>query len=93
MLVTLWGIDIEVRPLQLLNAYLPMLVTLSGIVIVVKLAQSSNASCPMAVTVDGITVLLQPAISVFDDVSMIALQLSRESYVVFPSSTIIEIRA
>jgi hypothetical protein len=47
----------------------------------------------MAVTVDGITVLLQPAISVFEDVSMIALQLSRESYVVFPSSTIIEVRA
>jgi len=35
---------------------------------------------------------LQPAISELDDVSIIALQFSRESYFVFPSSTMMEVR-
>ena len=39
MLVTLSGIVMLVRPLQLLNADAPMLVTLSGIVMLVKLLQ------------------------------------------------------
>jgi len=39
----------------------------------------------------GITVFLHPAISVFETVSIIALQL-RESYTVLSDSTIIEVR-
>ena len=34
----------------------------------------------------------QPAISVLDVVSIMALQLSRESYFVFPDSTLIEVK-
>ena len=44
----------------------------------------------MLVTPLGIIVVLHPAIKVFDAVSMIALQLLRESYVPFPFSTDIE---
>ena len=39
MLVTLFGIVMLVKLLQLLNAAYPMLVTLSGIVMLVKLLQ------------------------------------------------------
>lgn len=38
-----------VKPLQSLNAQLPMLVTLSGSVMLVKPLQSLNASLPMLV--------------------------------------------
>ena len=44
----------------------------------------------MLVILSGITVFLQPVINVFVDVSIIALQLSRESYTIFPDSTIID---
>ena len=40
----------------------------------------------------GILVFMQPAISVLLAVSMIALQLSRESYAVLPSSTFMHVR-
>ena len=43
MLVTLSGIVRLVKPLQPLNAELPILVTLSGIVIPVKPRQPENA--------------------------------------------------
>ena len=43
MLVTLSGIAMLVRLLQLENADLPMLVTLSGIVMLVRLLQLENA--------------------------------------------------
>ena len=46
----------------------------------------------MDVTLLGIIVFLHPAIKVFDDVSMIALQLLRESYFSLPLSTLIEVR-
>ena len=46
----------------------------------------------MLVTLLGIIVDLQPAIRVLDEVSIIALQLSRESYVVFSPSTMIEVK-
>ena len=46
----------------------------------------------MLVTVLGIMVFLQPAISVFDDVSIIALQLFRESYLLFPVATEIVVK-
>ena len=41
--------------------------------------QPSNAKLPIDVTLLGMIELLHPAIKVFDEVSMIALQLSRES--------------
>ena len=43
MLVTLSGMVIEVKPVQLEKAPLPMLVTLSGMVIEVKLLQPAKA--------------------------------------------------
>ena len=50
MLVTLLGIVMLVRPVQPVNAELPMLVTLLGIVILVRQEQPVNASLPMLVT-------------------------------------------
>ena len=81
----------EVRPLQYRKAELPMLVTELGIVTEVK-RQYAKACAPILVTELGIIVFIHPAISVFDDVSIIPLQLLRESYFAFPSSTFIEVR-
>ena len=91
MLVTLLGIVNDVRPVQPSNAELPMLVTLLGISMDVRLLQSSNAPSPMLVTLLGIVVFLQPVIKEFDTFSIIALQLFRESYLGFLSSTFIEL--
>jgi hypothetical protein len=55
-------------------------------------AQLRKALPPIIVTVLGITVFLQPHKRVFDDVPIIALQLSRESYTVLPSSTVMEVK-
>ena len=92
MLITLFGISILVRLLQYENAYEPILVTLFGISILVRLLQPWNADEPMLVTEFGIIVFLHPDINVFVDVFIIALQLSRESYTVFPDSTIIDVK-
>ena len=92
MLVTLSGMVIEVRALQPRKASIPMLVTLFGMVTEVRPLQPSKALSPMLVTSLGMTVFLQPAINVFVEVSIIALQLSRESYFVFSESTAIEVR-
>jgi hypothetical protein len=46
----------------------------------------------MLLTLLGIVVFLHPTINVLDDVSIIALQLLRESYLAFPSSTTIVVR-
>ena len=91
MLVTLDGILIEVRPEQPQNAMCPMFVTPSGMVIEDRMEQPSKALFPMLITPEGMTVLLQPFISVLVLVSIIALQLLRESYVVFPLATVIEV--
>ena len=87
MLVTLLGISIEVKPVQPWKAQPPMYVTLLGISIEVNPVHWSKALPPMLVTLLGITVFLHPAISLLVDVSMIALQFSRESYVALLSST------
>ena len=79
MLVTLEGITTEVKPLQPENALLLMLVTLEGIWMEVKPLQPWNAPPPMLVTLLGIMVFLHPAINAFEAVSIIALQLFRES--------------
>jgi len=92
MLVTLLGMVMEVRPEQPKNALIPMLVTLLGMVMEVRPEQPANAKPPMLVTLLGTTVFLQPAINLFDALSMIALQLSLESYFVFPCATVMEVR-
>ena len=66
----------DVSP-QLSKARSPMDVTLLGMEMDVN--PHLKAPCPMEVTLMGIMVFFQPAIRVFDDVSIIALQLSRES--------------
>ena len=60
-----------------------------GMTIEVKLEQFENALFPMEVTVLGITVFLQPITNSLMPVFMMALQLFRESYTVFPASTMI----
>ena len=87
MLVTLEGMVIEVRPVQNEKACSPMLVTLEGMVIEVRPLQNEKAYEPMVVTVVGITVFLHPTTRVFDAVSTMALQLFRESYLLFPEAT------
>ena len=54
--------------------------------------QSRKASSHILVTLEGMIVFLQPAISVLVLVSMIALQLSRESYLGLCSCTIIVVK-
>ena len=56
-----------------------MLVTLLGNVSSVKPVQPSKAEFPMLVTLFGMTLFLHPAIKVLVSVSIIELQLSRES--------------
>ena len=92
MLVTEFGMVTLVRPEQPENARSPMLVTEFGMVTLVRLEQPENASLPMLVTEFGITVFLHPTINVLVFVSIIALQLSRESFFVFPYSTSIVFR-
>ena len=58
----------------------------------VKLEQLEKAPDPMDVTETGIIVFLHPLINVFDAVSIMALQPLRESYFVFPLSTVMEAR-
>ena len=69
-----------------------MLVTELGMVTLVRPEQSSNALLPMLVTELGMMVLLHPAINVFDAVSMMALQLSRESYELLLDATVRQVR-
>ena len=58
----------------------------------VKPVQPENADSPMLVTLSGITVFLQPDISLFVAVSIIALQLFLLSYTVLFSSTTILVK-
>ncbi len=69
-----------------------MEVTELGITILVMPLQKLNAAKPMAVTVLGMIVFMQPRTRVLDAVSIMALQLLRESYTVLPLSTVILVR-
>ena len=69
-----------------------MLVTLLGMVTDVRPLQPENALRPMLVTLFGIIVFLHPTMSVFVDVSIMALQLLRESYTLLPLATFISAR-
>lgn len=93
MLVTEFEIVIDVRDEQPSNAPFPMLVTELGMVMEVREEQPSNALLPMRVTELGMMVDWHPAIRVLVDVSIMALQFSRESYIVLPLSTTMEVRA
>ena len=75
MFVTLSGIVIFSNPLQLEKAHSPISITPLGMVISVKLVQPENAPLPILVIPSGMVVFLQPSISVFVAVSMMALQL------------------
>ena len=55
-------------------------VTLLGILIVVNPLHPLKTPLRMVVTLLGMIVFLHPEIKVFDEVSMMALQLLRESY-------------
>jgi hypothetical protein len=90
--VTLLGMLIEVKPVHLEKAYCPMDVTLLGMFIELRPLQPEKACIPIEVTFWGIVVFLQPATKVLVDVSIIALQLLRESYFLFPLSTLMEVR-
>ena len=90
--VTLLGITTDVRPEHLQKALSPIDITLVGIVNEVRPEHLKKALPPMDVTLLGITVFMQPVISVLVAVFIKALQLSRESYTVFPLSTDMDVR-
>ena len=69
-----------------------MIVTLLGMVIEVKLLHPANALSPMLVTLLGMFVFEQPLSKVLVSVSIIALQLFRLSYTLFPFSTVIKVK-
>ena len=58
----------------------------------VMVVQPSKQLNPKLVTEDGITVVLHPCLIVLVDVSIIALQLSRESNTLLFLSTVIDSR-
>ena len=79
MLFTLLGNVSSVNSLHQPKAESPMLFTLLGNVSSVKPVQPSKAESPMLVTLLGMMLFLHPAIKVLVSVSIIELQLSRES--------------
>ena len=79
MHATLSGNVSSVKPLQYAKAPSPMLFTLLGNVSSVKPLQPLKALYPMLVTLLGMMLFLHPAIKVLVAVSIIELQLSRES--------------
>ena len=90
--VTELGMVMLVSPLQPQNASSPIDVTELGISMLVRPLKLSKAELPIAVTVLGIIVFSQPTIKVLDAVSIIALQLLRESYFGLPLSTTMLVR-
>ena len=90
--VTLSGMVTDVKPLQPEKAPLLIDVTLFGMVTEVSPLQYSKADSPMDVTLLGIIVFEHPFIKVLVAVSIMALQLSRESYFGLPLSTLIDVK-
>ena len=91
MEVTELGMETKVRPVQSQKTQSPIEVTELGMVTEVSPEQRKKAYSLMAVTELGMIVLLQPTINLFVDVCIIALQLSRESYVPLFLSTVTEV--
>ena len=79
MLTKLFDNVSSVKLLQPRKASTPMLVTLFGNVSLVKPLQPWKADSPMLVTLFGMILFLHPTINVLVSVSIIELQLSRES--------------
>ena len=92
IVVTELGIIMLVRFLQLLKQSLSISFIESGRVMSFNSSQKAKALLAIFVTELGMTVIEQPKISVLLIVSIIALQLLRESYTGFPSDTIILLR-
>ena len=94
--MTLSPIVKDVRLEQPLNTELlssPILIHFSALNITeVSPEQPSKADSLIEVTELGMIVLLQPTINLFVDVSIIALQLLRESYALLSLLTITEVR-
>ena len=80
------GSSIFVRPVQPEKALQPMEVTEFGMLMLVKPLHPENAASPILVTEFGIVVFLHPSVRVLVEVSIIALQLSRESNVLLSLS-------
>ena len=91
MLVTEFGISIEVKPIQPEKASFPILVTELGISIDVSSEQPLKAEPPILSTDLGMTVFLHPDINSLLSVLMIALQLVLESNTGLPDSTTMEV--
>ena len=90
MEVTELGMETLVKPLQPWKAQSPIELTELGMETLVKPLQPEKVQSPMEVTELGMVVFLQPASKVFVVVSIIALQLSLESYLELPLSTTID---
>ena len=75
--------------MQPLKAEAPIDVTLLGMVMEVRPVQPLKAPTPIDVTLLGIVDFLQPTINEFVSLTMIALQLSRESYLELSLDTVI----
>ena len=74
------------------KALKPILETYCGIVNAVIPSHLSKAWSPILVTLSGIMAFLHPAINLFVEVSIIALQLLRLSYFRLFASTVIDMR-
>ena len=91
-LVTEDGMSMDVREEQYWKHLSPKLVTEDGMSMDVREEQPSKQEYPKLFTEDGITVVLHPRIILLVDVSIIALQFSRESYTLLFLSTVIDSR-
>ena len=90
ILVIELGRSKSTRPLQPEKAYIPIQVTEEGILISCISEHSKNAQSSIEETSLGIIDVLQPMISLFELVSIMALQLFRESKTGFSLSTTID---
>jgi hypothetical protein len=87
--VTVSGMAMLVKSVQPSKALSLIIVTELGIVMMVSSVHPLKALLPILFTESGITVEEQPRINSLSVISIIALQLLRESYTAFPSATFI----
>ena len=88
----LFPIVIEVRLSHSEKAKSIIYFILLGMSIEVKLEQPLKAYGLIVVTLEGMIVFWHPTTKELDAVSMMALQLSRESYTVLSASTVMEVK-
>ena len=92
IVVTDSGMIIEDKPKQPVKECSQISVTEFGIVIDFKSRHKQKACAPIFVIDDGMEDIWQPLTRVFVAVSIIALQLSRESKVLLPLSTLTSVK-